>query len=135
MKIKIDSKSSVPVYEQVKTAIKFIILSGKLKQDERLLSIRELALKLKINPNTIIKVYYQLEVEGFIYSRPGSGYFVKLDLLILKQERIRILENETDDYLEKAFQLGYSLDELIRVLKRRSGRIHPEHSSQRGKDD
>lgn len=135
MKIKIDSKSSVPVYEQVKTAIKFIILSGKLKQDERLLSIRELALKLKINPNTIIKVYYQLEVEGFIYSRPGSGYFVKLDLLILQQERIRILENETDDYLEKAFQLGYSLDELIRVLKKRSGRIHPEHSSQRGKDD
>jgi GntR family transcriptional regulator len=77
--IEVDSKIALPVYEQVKRAIKLGILSGRLQEGQKLLTLRKLAEKLNINPNTIIKIYFQLEKEGFVFSRPGSGYYVQLD--------------------------------------------------------
>lgn len=95
--IKIDAKSALPVYEQVKRAIKLTILSGHLNTGDQLTSIRELSQKLKINPNTILKVYYQLEVEGFIVSRPGAGYFVKVDYRKTQKEKREIFEELTSE--------------------------------------
>ena len=71
----IDARSAIPVYEQVKQEIKLLIMSNYLEEGDQLVPIRELATRLQINPNTIVKVYYQLDVEGYIYSLPGSGYF------------------------------------------------------------
>ncbi|MDQ1355401.1 MAG: hypothetical protein QG657_5711 [Acidobacteriota bacterium] len=115
---KIDVKSALPVYEQVKRAIKLAILSQRLKEGEKLMSLRELALKLQINPNTIIKIYTQLEVEGYVYSRPGAGYFVKVDKEKLKKERFVLFEKETQDYIAKVIELGYSFDDVLEILKR-----------------
>ncbi|GAH92204.1 unnamed protein product, partial [marine sediment metagenome] len=113
-----DVKSALPVYEQIKRAIKLAILSGHLKENDRLMSLRDMALKLKINPNTIIKVYYQLEVEGFIYSRPGAGYFVKLDRRKIKKEKRELLREITGEYISRVIKLGYSLEDMIRELYR-----------------
>jgi GntR family transcriptional regulator len=77
-----------------------------------------MALKLKINPNTIIKVYYQLEVEGFIYSRPGAGYFVKLDRRKIKKEKRELLKEITGEYISRVIKLGYSLEDMIREISR-----------------
>lgn len=118
--IKVDAKLALPVYEQVKRALKHAILSGNLPEGERLMSIRELALKLRINPNTIIKVYYQLEVEGFIYSRPGTGYFVKLDPHKVKKEGRKLLKELTDEYISKAMGLGYALDDIKQEISSRA---------------
>ena len=116
--IKVDAKSPLPVYEQIKRAIKLAILSGHLKENDRLMSLRDMALKLKVNPNTIIKVYYQLEVEGFIYSRPGAGYFVKLDRRKIKKEKRELLKKITGEYISRVIKLGYSLEDMIRELSR-----------------
>lgn len=116
--IKVDVKSALPVYEQIKRAIKLAILSGNLKENDRLMSLRDMALKLKVNPNTIIKVYYQLEVEGFIYSRPGAGYFVKLDRRKIKKEKRELLKEITGEYISRVIKLGYSLEDMIRELSR-----------------
>jgi GntR family transcriptional regulator len=115
---KVDVKSALPVYEQVKRAIKLAILSQRLKEGEKLMSLRELALKLQINPNTIIKIYTQLEVEGYVYSRPGAGYFVKVDKEKLKKERFVLFEKETQDYIAKVIELGYSFDDVLEIMKR-----------------
>jgi len=115
---KVDVKSALPVYEQVKRAIKLAILSGRLQEGEKLMSLRELAMKLQINPNTIIKIYSQLEVEGFIYSRPGSGYFVQYDKEKLKKERYGLFEEETQDYISKVIALGYTFDDILEIMKR-----------------
>lgn len=115
---KIDVKSALPVYEQVKRAIKLAILSQRLKEGEKLMSLRDLALKLQINPNTIIKIYTQLEVEGYVYSRPGAGYFVKVDKEKLKKERFVLFEKETQDYIAKVVELGYSFDDILEIMKR-----------------
>jgi len=117
--IKIDPKSALPVYEQVKRAIKLAILSGRLDEGDQLTSIRELSLKLQVNPNTIIKVYYQLEVEGFVSSRPGAGYYVKLDRKKIQKEKRDIFQGITGEYVSKAMDLGYSFDEIIDEISAR----------------
>lgn len=114
---KVDVKSAVPVYEQVKRAIKIVILAGYLKDGDKLMSLRELAMKLQINPNTIIKVYSQLENEGYIYSRPGSGYFVKLDKERAVKGKYEIFKKETMDYISTVIELGYLYDDILKILK------------------
>jgi len=110
--IKIDPKSAIPTYEQIKQAIKMAILSGQLEEGDQLLSLREMALKLNVNPNTIIKVYYQLETEGFIYSRPGAGYYVKTDPSKIKLGRQELFDTLTREYVAQALQLGYSIQDI-----------------------
>ena len=117
--IKVDVKSALPVYEQIKRAIKLVILSGRLEDGDQLMSIRELALKLQINPNTIIKVYYQLEIEGFVISRPGAGYFVKLDSQKIQKERLELFVKATDEYISKVTDMGYSLEDIIQEINLR----------------
>ncbi len=80
------------------------------------MSIRELALKLQINPNTIIKVYYQLEMEGFVISRPGTGYFVKLDSTKLQKEKRALFEQATDEYISNVTDMGYSLEDILQGI-------------------
>ncbi|NMA15033.1 MAG: GntR family transcriptional regulator, partial [Clostridia bacterium] len=72
----LDFRDRRPIYEQIKDNIKELIISGILKPDERIPSIRELAQTLTINPNTIQKAYKDLEAEGFIYSVRAKGNFV-----------------------------------------------------------
>jgi GntR family transcriptional regulator len=117
--IKVEVKSALPVYEQVKRALKIAILSGRLEEGDQLMSIRELALKLQINPNTIIKVYYQLEMEGFVLSRPGAGYFVKLDSKKLQKEKRELFEKATDEYISKITDMGYSWEDIIQEINLR----------------
>ena len=65
-----------PIYEQVKSEFRRLILSGALPRGEKLPSVRELAGSLAINPNTIQRAYRELEAEGYILSMPGKGSFV-----------------------------------------------------------
>ncbi len=117
----VDARSVVPVYEQVKQAIKLYILSGYLVEGDQLMSIRELGAMVKIHPNTIAKVYYQLEVEGFVYSQPGSGYYVKHDPNRTEPEKRRLLQKIIDEALSRVIQLGFTpldmQDELNRKIK------------------
>lgn len=114
--IRIDAKSAVPAYEQIKRAVKLAILSGRLKDGEQLLTLREMALKLMVNPNTIIKVYGQLENEGFIYSRPGAGYYVRIDPAKISQSKHELFREVSQDYISKALQLGYSAEQMLREV-------------------
>jgi GntR family transcriptional regulator len=124
--IKVNVKSALPVYEQIKRAIKLAILSGHLEEGDQLMSLRELALKLQINPNTIIKVYYQLEIEGFVYSRPGAGYFVKLDRKKLQKEKSSLFEEITGDYISRITDLGYSFEDIFKEISRKASAGNPK---------
>lgn len=74
--ITINARDSRPIYVQIKEGLCRLILTGVLREGERLPSVRELAGQLAINPNTIQRAYRELESEGFIYSMPGKGSFV-----------------------------------------------------------
>ena len=117
--IAIDAKSPLPIYEQVKFAIKLAIFSGYLAEGDQLTSIRDLSVQLKINPNTIIKVYGQLEEEGFITSRQGSGYYVKLDPTKVHREKYEVFEDLSAEYVHKALGLGYTVDDILKLVQQK----------------
>ncbi len=74
--ISINYRSALPIYEQIKEGFIKLIMTGALKEGERLPSVRELAAELAINPNTIGRAYRELESDGYIYTATGKGCFV-----------------------------------------------------------
>ncbi len=69
-------RDSRPIYEQIQDGLRKLIVTGALRPDEKLPSVRAMAMELAINPNTIQRAYGELETEGYIYSIPGKGSFV-----------------------------------------------------------
>ena len=117
LEFKVEVKSAVPVYEQVKEAVKYHIISGTLIAGDQLMSIRDMAAKTKIHPNTIVKVYFQLESEGFVESRPGKGYFVKPDKKKFSKEKTKTFKKIVREFISRSTKLGFSIDEVYRELK------------------
>jgi transcriptional regulator, gntR family len=74
--IQINYRDSRPIYEQIKDGIRKLIVQGIMESNEKLPSVRELATSLTINPNTIQRVYRELEAEGYVYTVKGKGCFV-----------------------------------------------------------
>lgn len=74
--VKLDYKSGQALHEQIKNGIKELVISGVLKTDDRLPSVRELSVSLTVNPNTVQRAYRDLESDGIIYSIRGKGNFV-----------------------------------------------------------
>jgi len=116
LNIKVSAKSPLPVYEQIKLSIKLAIISGHLQEGYKLMPLREMAIKLQVNPNTILKVYCQLEKEGYIVSRLRSGYFVKFKKENLDKEKRDLLRALTSEYLSKAFQSGCSYENILNEI-------------------
>jgi len=112
----IKTDSPVPLYEQIKREIKLKIVSGSLSPDEKLIPIREYARILKVNANTIVKVYYQLDKEGYLYSRAGQGYFVRRTSREENKKEKELFKSITDDYLKNVTDLGFSIDYIIKSL-------------------
>ena len=77
--IKIESKSFVTIYEQIKKEIKRNISLGILKSHQSLPSIRDMAAELIVNPNTVARAYRELEVEGFIYTKKAKLYLTRIE--------------------------------------------------------
>jgi len=116
--LKIDYKSIIPVYEQIKQHIKVSILSGRISADEKITSVREMSRMLQVNQNTIVKAYYQLEQEGFVYSQPGRGYFVKAVKNSGTNEKQEVFRYETKAYLEKITAMGFSVIDAITEMEK-----------------
>ena len=112
----IDSRSAVPVYEQLRRRIILEIVSGKLENGSKLPSIRELATSIRVNPNTVARVYRQLEAEGFVESRKGLGVFIRTDKGKLNEERLEIFRNLTEEYVTGSASIGITAAEMIEYL-------------------
>ncbi len=106
MQIRIDNASGRPVYQQIIDQVKRDIALGRLTRDEKLPTVRQLAGRLAINPNTIAKAYRQLEQEGIIVTKPGAGAFVaNLDSNLSRAVRKRIVCEELERIAVEAFHM------------------------------
>lgn len=113
MNIKIQSKSGVPIYEQIEAQIKESIIDGTLETGSPLPSIRTLASDLKISVITTKRAYEELEKEGMIYSVPGKGFFVdNPDVQYLEEKRTLGIEDEVGSLIGKAKSAGLTKDEF-----------------------
>ncbi len=103
-----------PIYLQICDQLYGQILSGELKADDRLLSVRDLGIELGVNPNTIMRSYETMTASGIIYNKRGIGYFVAENAkdLVLSQMRNEFLEKELPEVIKKMKLLGIGLDEI-----------------------
>lgn len=117
MNIKIESKSSVPIYEQIKQQLKEYIIAGDLKEGEPLPSIRNLARDLKISVITTKRAYEELEKEGLVYSVAGKGFYVdNPDISYLEEKKVQGLEGRLDEVLKLCKSANLSKEEVIDMV-------------------
>lgn len=113
MNINIQSKSSVPIYEQIKNQIKDSIIAGEMKEGEPIPSIRTLARDLKISVITTKRAYEELEKEGLIYSVAGKGFYVdNPDTGYLTEKKVQGLEEQLDAMLKLCKDAQLSKEEV-----------------------
>ena len=123
----IDTKHPTPLYHQLERSIKFAIATGKLRIGEQLPTVRQLAVELRINANTVAKVYAELERAGVLQTRRGVGTFVQerpAEVSLNRRDRERHLRTLTDRFIAETHSRGFSIDDVIEHLEsRRQKRI------------
>ncbi len=113
----IDYSDKRPIYEQIAERFQALIVNGIMEVDEKLPSVRALAVELSINPNTIQRAYMELERDGFIYSVKGRGNFVKKDEEMLKKQKERLL-TEFERQIGICLRQGVNKEELLKRFQR-----------------
>lgn len=104
----------LPIYIQIADHIRDLILGGTWPDGERIPSVRDLAVELEVNPNTVIRTYSLLQEEGTLDNKRGIGYFTSPHArsLVLKQKRNRFIETELPEFFASMEKLGITLEEL-----------------------
>ncbi|ATD49644.1 GntR family transcriptional regulator [Clostridium perfringens] len=118
MNIVVSNTSGVPIYEQIAKAIKNEILSGDLKENSALPSIRSLASEIRVSVITTKRAYEELERDGFIYTLPGKGsYVAEQNKELLMEEKLREIEEKLGEAIDIANSIGLNFNDLVGMLK------------------
>ena len=117
MNINLDYTSRTPIYEQIVNEIERYVALGILKEKEQILSIRELASNLGINPNTVKKAYSVLESKNVIVSLSTKGTFISSDVNSVKNTTINNYINDIKSIMNKLNKLGLDNKEIIDKIK------------------
>jgi GntR family transcriptional regulator len=118
MQIHIQAQGGVPIYLQVMQQIKYLVASGRLQPGDELPSIRTLAEQLIVNPNTIARAYRELETAGVVEKRRTAGTFVaEAGSPLARKDRLKLLKQRVDQLLVEAFQMGFGLDEVLKLVQ------------------
>ncbi|MCH7559489.1 MAG: GntR family transcriptional regulator [Planctomycetes bacterium] len=114
MQFRIDNASGRPVYQQIMDQVKRDIAMGRLIKNEKLPTVRQLAGQIAINPNTIAKAYRQLEQQGIIVTKAGSGAFVaNLDSSLSRLVRKKLISEELERIAVDAFHMQIDSQTLL----------------------
>lgn len=111
----LDYQDRRPLYEQVTEKLRVLILRGVLEPGARMPSVRQLAVELSINPNTIQRAYMELEQEGLIYPVKGRGNFVA-DTEQIRKKSLEDYQKELKDVVHKGLELGLDEEELLFIV-------------------
>ncbi|HAS80343.1 MAG TPA: GntR family transcriptional regulator [Fusobacteriaceae bacterium] len=115
---KMDFKKNIPIYLQIIDRLKQDISLKILKPGEKLMSTRELSIKFKVNPNTVSRVYKELELENIVFTKRGMGTFVVEDETILKNLKKKMASDIITKFICDMKDLNISLEESINMLKK-----------------
>ena len=120
VEFKLDLKSGVPFHRQIVDQIRYGIASDRLMPGEQLPTVRELAVHLSVNPNTVRKAYSELEILGILDTQQGTGTFVSdRQVEIGPAERERMLRQICDELVARGNQYGFTLREIVTHMQRR----------------
>ena len=120
VEFKLDLKSGVPFHRQIVDQIRYGIASDRLLPGEQLPTVRELAVHLQVNPNTVRKAYSELEILGILDTQQGTGTFVSHQQVeIGEAEKKRMLRQICDELVARGNQYGFTLTEIVTHMQRR----------------
>lgn len=126
MDLKIDTNNGAPIYLQIVEQIKRSVAMGRIKPEEGLPSVRQLAMELTINPNTVARAYLELEHEGVIYKRQGQGTFVAAEGVdASRRERQKAVAGMLERAIVEAAESGMTpgeIEELYRQVMEKVGK-------------
>lgn len=114
MKYEFDTER--PIYSQMADLITKEIVSGKLRPGQKIPSVREYALLMKANPNTVCKALDLLENAKLIYTERTNGKFVTNDLELINSKKKEILSTQIDSFMDDINQMGISKEEILKML-------------------
>ena len=109
--------NNIPIYIQLAEQLKTEIISGKITTGERLLSVRDLALNYKVNPNTMQRALTELEETGLIFTERTNGKFVTNDTELILKYKKHYAESLVNNFLGSMSDIGFSKDDTIKFLK------------------
>ena len=121
-KMKSDFNNNSPIYLQLIEQLKKDIISGKIPAGERLPSVRDLALQLKVNPNTMQKALVELEDMGLIYTERTNGKFVTDKSSLIKKHKQEYADIITHNYLETMKKIGFNESDVLLIIKNSKGK-------------
>ena len=129
MQLHISTGDGVPIYLQIANQVKYLVASGRLAPGHEIPPIRVLAHQLLVNPNTVARAYLELERDGIVQKRHGSGTYISdTGSPLARKERLKILSERVDALLAEARNLHVEPQELLRLIKERSQSIQPKEN-------
>ena len=124
---RLDVQSGVPVYRQIIDQVTGGMASGVLKAGDQLPTVRQLAVDLAINPNTVVRAYSELEIRGVLETQQGTGTFISRQKIKRDEaERQRRLNQLVSEFMARAGAMGFTVQELL-------GQLHDLQTDQQRK--
>ena len=115
---RLDSHSGVPVYRQIIDQVTGGVAAGALRPGDQLPTVRQLAVDLSINPNTVIRAYRELEIRGLLETQQGTGTFIGEQKIELDHdERQRRLAHLIQEFVARAGSAGFTVEDLVEELE------------------
>jgi len=129
MKIDVDATSRAPIYLQIVEAVQKMVALGRLKPGDQLPTVRQLAVDLRVNPNTVARAYLELEHKGVISSQQGRGTYISAqpDAAALAQQRADKLRRMVSAFLLDALSQGYTVADVQAALGQEGTRWRGNH--------
>ena len=125
---RLDVHSGVPVYRQLIDQVQAAIASGALAMGDQLPTVRQVAVDLAINPNTVSRAYREMEIRGLLDTQQGTGTFIAdRKVEYSKDERERMLGQLVGEFVSRAGAAGFTLKQLMKALRE----MHPEEDFKR----
>jgi GntR family transcriptional regulator len=110
---------SIPIYEQIMRYIKKEIITGELNGEDKIPSVRDLADRLSVNPNTVSRAYQELEREGLTETRRGMGTYIVGDKTIKDRIKKELSQDLVLDFIEEMKASGFTAEEIIGFVSER----------------
>ena len=107
---------SQPLYEQILDQVRSAVAKGEVALGEKIPSVRELAQVLKVNPNTVMRAYQELERDGITEKRRGQGTFITTSPHSIKTFKTDLAMQYLDDFIKKMESIGYSMEDIQTCL-------------------
>jgi GntR family transcriptional regulator len=120
VQLHISANDGVPIYLQIVNQVKYLVAAGRLEPGAEMPPIRVLAERLVINPNTVARAYLELEREGVVVKRHGSGTYISdRGSPLARRERLKILSQRIDALLTEARHLEVAPEDLLKLIRER----------------